>query len=296
MIRKPNFFIIGAPKCGTTSLASWLSKHPNIYVSPIKEPHFYNTDLNCVKIRDPKEYEQLFRGASEQHMAVGEASVFYLFSQVAVPRIEVEHPDARYIVMVRNPIEMAYSLWEQQVFAGEEHISDFEEAWHLSEERSARRAITRWTREPKLLDYKSVCRLGEQLQRLFNVVPKDRVLVLVLDDIKTDPRSQYLRVLDFLGVPDDGRREFAVHNPAKERRWPALRRTVQFVLAVRRRLGIPRLNTGVLSKLDKLNTRYRPRPPLPRSIRRAMVEYFKDDVRLLGQLIGRDLSHWLNED
>ena len=295
-MRKPNFFIIGAPKCGTTSLASWLSEHPNIYMSPIKEPHFYNTDLRDVRIRDPKEYERLFRGASDKHIAVGEASVFYLFSKVAVPRIEKEHPGARYIVMVRNPIDMAYSLWDQFVFSGVEHISSFEEAWRLSEERAAGRAALPWTRDPRLLDYKSVCRLGEQVERLLNVVPKERVLVVILDDMKADPRSQYLRVLDFLGVPDDGRTEFPVHNPAKERRWPGLGRAVQMFLTARRRLGLPGFNTGLLSKLDKLNTRYRPRPPLSPNMRRAMADYFRDDVRLLGQMIERDLSHWLQQD
>lgn len=293
---KPNFFIIGAPKCGTTSLASWLSEHPNIYMSPIKEPHFYNTDLRDVRIRDPEEYERLFMGARAEHVAVGEASVFYLFSKVAVPRIEREHPQARYIVIVRNPIEMAYSLWDQFLFSGQEHIRSFEDAWRLSDERAAGRAVTRWTRDARLLDYKSVCRLGEQVRRLLSIVPRERVLILVLDDIKVDPRSQYLKVLGFLGVPDDGRREFPVHNPAKERRWPILNRAVKAYWDIQRKLRIPALRTGLLKKLDELNTRYRPRPPLPSSLRREMAEYFRDDVCLLGELIERDLSYWLNED
>ena len=146
-MKKPNFFIIGAPKCGTTSLAAWLAEHPNIYMSPIKEPHFFCSDFNVVIIPNEAEYYRLFKKAGDQHMAVGEASTSYLYSQVAVPRIERELPGAKYIVMVRNPVEMAYSLHEEFVFLGAEHIHDFEMAWRLSPKRRAGRIVSRWCSE-----------------------------------------------------------------------------------------------------------------------------------------------------
>jgi len=296
-VKKPNFFIIGAPKCGTTSLAAWLSEHPNIYMSPLKEPHFYNTDLgNCKLTR--REYELLFHGATDKHKAVGEASTSYLFSRVAVPRIEKELPGSRYIVMIRNPVDMAYSFHEELVTLGYEHIKDFAKAWQLSEERAKGRAVTQWCHEPKLLDYKSVCRLGEQLERLFKIVPRERVLVLVLDDVKENPRREYLKVLNFLGVSDDGRTEFPVYNPAKERRWPWLRRAVLAMgrasRSVKKALGIPTVRgTGILNRIDKLNIRYRPRPPMPPELRAEITEYFRDDVLLLSRLLDRDFSTWL---
>ena len=83
-MKKPNFFIIGAPKCGTTSLASWVSEHPSVYMSPLKEPDYFHANE---KIGSLKEYEQLFEGAGPEHITVGEASVRYLYSQVAVPNI-----------------------------------------------------------------------------------------------------------------------------------------------------------------------------------------------------------------
>ena len=203
-MKKPNFFIIGAPKCGTTSLAAWLSEHPNVYMSPVKEPNFYNADLGNHELTR-REYELLFKKATANHKAVGEASTSYLFSQVAVSRIEQEFAGkVQYIVTVRNPIDMAHSFYEELVVLGYEHIKEFSKAWQLSEERSKGHAVTRLCHEPKLLDYKSVCKLGEQVERLFRIVPRDRVLVLVLDDVKANPRGEYLKVLDFLGVPDDG--------------------------------------------------------------------------------------------
>ena len=85
-VRKPNFFIIGAPKCGTTSLATWLSGHPNVFMSAVKEPHFFNTDDRRF-ISTLEAYENLFRAASSDHCAVGEASVWYLSSTEAVRNI-----------------------------------------------------------------------------------------------------------------------------------------------------------------------------------------------------------------
>lgn len=296
-MKKPNFFIIGAPKCGTTSLATWLADHPEIYMSPVKEPGFFSADLGQDKLTR-REYEMLFRDAPDESKAIGEASTSYLFSKVAVPAIEREIAGARYIVMVRNPIDMAYSLHEQQIVLGNEHIKDFAKAWALSEERARGQKVTSWCREPKLLDYKSVCRLGEQLQRLFRTVPQGRVLVVVLDDVKENPRREYLRVLRFLGVSDDGRTEFPVYNSAKSRQWPALRKAVLVVdkvsHSVKRALGIPTIwGTGILHRLDSLNLRYRPRPPMPPELRAELAEYFRDDVALLSRLLERDLSDWL---
>lgn len=297
-MKKPNFFIIGAPKCGTTSLAAWLAEHPNIYMSPVKEPHFFCTDLQYINIHNLHDYLLLFKGASKEHKAVGEASTCYLFSKTAVPNIEKELPGSRYIVMIRNPVDMAYSLHEQQLFSGYEHIKDFAQAWRLSEERAQGRKVTKWCRDPKLLDYKSVCKLGEQLERLFRIVPRDRVLVLVLDDIKENPRREYLKVLDFLGVPDDGRTTFPIYNPAKERRWPRLQKVV-FTMSkisprIKKALGIPtNWGIGIFTALDKINIRYRPRPPMPPALRAELVEFFRSDIQLLSQLLDRDFSEWL---
>ncbi len=295
-MKKPNFFIIGAPKCGTTSLAAWLAEHPNIYMSPVKEPHFYNADLGNAKITR-HEYELLFTIATNDHKAIGEASTSYLFSRVAVPSIEKELPNSRYIVMVRNPVDMAYSCHEQLFFLGYENIKDFAEAWRLSEERAKGCAVSPWCHEPKLLDYKSVCCLGGHLERLFHSVPRERVLVLVLDDVKANPRREYLKVLDFLDVSDDGRLGFPVKNTAKERHWLWLQKAVQGVgktsATVKEWLGIPRTKgTGFLQAINRKNTKYRRRTPLSNDLRRELIHYFEQDIRLLSHLLDRDLSMW----
>jgi Sulfotransferase domain len=132
--RKPNFFILGAPKCGTTSMAEWLRTHPNIFVSPNKEPNFFNTH-DGPRLYTSDQYEALFRGANDEHVAVGEASALYLSSSEAVINIMRYKPDARFIVMVRNPAEMAPSYHAELVLHGAENVKDFVTAWHLQESR-----------------------------------------------------------------------------------------------------------------------------------------------------------------
>lgn len=297
MSKKPNFFIIGAPKCGTTSLAAWLAEHPNIYLSPIKEPFYFSHDIRHQWIHTWDQYLRLFESASSEHTAVGEASTSYLFSKVAVPTIEQRLPGARYIVMLRNPVDMAYALHEQQLRVFHENLSDFVQAWYLASKRRSGRQVPPGCPDPVLLDYPAWCRLGEQLKRLYTVVPRERVLVLVLDDVKKNPRREYLRVLDFLGVPDDGRQVFPVHNPAREWRWSwfgkALRGLSRGVAWAKHVKGVlPRRNLGVIRKLEAIGTRRRPRRPLPAEFRAELERYFAEDIQLLEELLGRDLSFW----
>lgn len=289
---RPNFFILGAPKCGTTSLASWLGEHPKIYMSPTKEPHFFNTDDKHPGVPTQALYEQLFSGAQASHQAIGEASVWYLYSQTAVTNIEAYSRDARYVVCLRNPTEMAYSLHEQQVVNGIEHITNFQDAWHQSEARMRGESVTRVCQEPQHLAYQTVCKLGTQLERLLNSVERERVLPLLLDDLREAPRQEYLRVLRFLQIEDDGRTTFEVHNTAKERRWPLLQRAILVVGGVKRRLGIQQ-GLGILSGLDRKNLRHRPRLPMGPSMRKELQSHFQPDIKRLSGLLGRDLSHWL---
>lgn len=290
---KPNFFIIGAPKCGTTSLAVWLAAHPNVFVSPVKEPHHFNIDFGNNYVRSSHQYERLFSAANRNHVAVGEGSVWYLYSEKAVPRILEYNPYAQFIVLLRNPVDMACSLHEQQVFAGNESETSFERAWTIQKERFTGLAIPRLCPDRRLLLYGSACQLGQQLERLYENVSKKKVLTLVLDDIQENPRREYLRVLRFLGVPDDGRKDFRVENSAKVRHSLLAHKAIKLMNGVRRGFRMPRLGTGVMGRLDRLNRRSRSRDPLTPEMRLHLLAYFEKDVETLGQLLGRDLSGWL---
>ena len=294
---EPNFFILGAPKCGTTSMATWLSQHPNIYMSPWKEPKYFDRDLKTRFRLSREAYLTLFDNAGEQHHAVGEATVWYLYSREAVPAIERELPGARYIVMLRNPVDMAYALHEQCTSSGNEHVRDFDKAWRLSPLRRKGLVARPWLVEPRRLDYQAVCSLGDQMRRLFGSIHRERVLTLILDDLRADPSREYRRVLQFLNVPDDGRRDFPVHNPAKRVRWqaaqPLLAAAKKGERIVRSRLGLPAAHSQFLQDLGMKNRVARPRPPMAPELRAELQEFFAPDIALLSDILQRGLSHWL---
>lgn len=291
-MKKPNFFILGAPKCGTTSLAAWLSEHPHIYMSPVKEPHFFNDDSTYNATSSIEQYEKFFSAVTASHLAIGEASVWYLYSSSAVPNIERYSPRARYIVCLRNPVEMAISLHEQSVVSGFEHINNFEDAWSLNENRLNGESVTRLCLEPRNLAYNYACRIGDQLERLLTRVDSRRVRVVLLDDIKEDPKQEYGKTLSFLGVDDDNRSDFSVHNSAKELRSRFFRKSVLATGQLKRRLGI-NIGFGLLNRLNNANIRHRPREPISPAVRNQLELYFRADIEKLARILDRDLSHWL---
>src|SRR5258708_5345567 len=132
----PNFFIIGAPKCGTTALCKYLRENPRIFISTPKEPKYFDFDLSYPVKMNREAYLALFSKADPRFQsAIGEASTSYLFSTRAVPEILKFNPGAKFIVMLRNPVELVQGWHNQCIIAGQEDILDFEEAWRAESER-----------------------------------------------------------------------------------------------------------------------------------------------------------------
>jgi hypothetical protein len=290
-VRRPNFFIVGAPKCGTTSLWSWLRTHPSIFMSHAKEPNFFNSDDN-LGISSLTEYEDLFRDACVSHAAVGEASVWYLSSPVAVHNILRFEPEARFIVLLRNPIEMAVAVHSQMLISGRENVTDFRTAWALQSERRQGRRVPAFSWPQRIFLYGEVCLLGAQLDRLLAATKKNTVLPILLDDIRENSRREYIRVLDFLGLSDDGRHHFPAENRAMRLRWPWLARSQFVIEQLKRKLRI-NVNLSLLRGVSAANVVTAKRPGLDQETFEDLREYFARDVDLLGKLIGRNLQSWM---
>lgn len=274
----PNFFILGAPKCGTTALAKWLEGHPQVFMSAIKEPHFHSTDLSNRTITDRRQYERLFRSAGPQHKAVGEASTWYLVSQEAVPNIEEFCPGARYIVMTRDPVEMAYSLYQHNYRVLYEDQSTFEEAWYLQGRRARGDCIPKTCKEPFFLQYQAACSLGSLLERLYDSVDSDRVLHISMQALRYDPGSEYRRVQKFLGVQDENRVKFYSVNVGRTHKSRMLQRALRFGGRVRKSLGIQR-GLGLM----KLNEREVTKQKLSEEFRRELDSVFaRERLKLQG--------------
>ena len=300
---QPNFFIVGAPKCGTTALSEYLREHPQVFVSQPKEPHYFCADFDYYYAPGEcrlEHYLRLFDDAGEQHRAVGEASVWYLYSAAAVPAIREFDPRARIIAMVRNPLEMVPSLHSQMHYMLDEDVGDLEEAWRLQDERAEECCVPESCRVPEFLQYGPAASLGAQVARLHESVPSDQLLVIPIDDLRADPGAVYRRALGFLDVPDDGRASFPPVNQNKAHRAKALARLTQrpprqlmrAAQGVKRTIGVERL--GVLDRVRARNRVVRGRGSVDPAFRSELTAYYRDDVALLGDLLGRDLSGWLD--
>jgi len=290
-LKRPNFFIIGAPKCGTSSLAAWLGEHPQAFMSEPKEPSFFDTDNELGVAKTLTQYLRIFENAKDDHLAVGEASVGYLFSQVAVRNIIEFNPSAKFIVLLRNPLEMVVSLHGEMYWAGWECIEDFETAWRVRNVRGfGRGQVGPFCSDLRFIQYENACKLGEQVDRLLKTVDAKSVLFIFLEDIKLSPSHEYRRVLDFLEVPYDGKSEFTVHNPSKRERNQLIRHARLYFHIIKRKLGIPFPPMRMLKAI--FVSKYKS-PPLRAEFRQELIEVYRDDVMLLSSLLGRDLSHWL---
>lgn len=292
-VRRPDFFIVGAPKSGTTSLAHYLNGHPEISMSRPKEPHFFCTDFHMGDARTLPEYLECFRDADELDLAVGEASASYLASEVAIRNILDFNSEARFIAMIRNPVVASYAFFGELRWNGQESAIDFERAWELQEARRHGEQIPAACREPCWLQYRHSFLLGEQLARLLHVAGRDRLHVVVFDDFVADTRVCYREVLAFLGVPDDGRREFPVLNRSKAARSRLLSLALYWLGRSKQALGLPKFNLGFAKGLLRLNSYESPREPLSPVFLEHVIDAFREDVHLLERLLDRDLTHWI---
>jgi hypothetical protein len=301
MAGKPNFFIVGAPKCGTTALYEYLRPHPNIFMSKVKEPHFFANDLGTYPyVKTLEDYTELFAGSTEKHLRVGEASVYYLRSSTAIANIHAFNPAAKIIAMFRNPVDMVHSLHSQLLYWSEETVGDFEAAWHLQERRRHGIDLPPTCREPFLVQYAQVGQFGTQTERLLSIFPPAQVKLILYDDFAASPSQIYSEAMDFLEIPHDHRTEFPRINDNKRAglTWlrdlirkppPALRNTYRSLKQTVGGGGIAALK----EKLVDLNTVKERRSPLSPEFRAELVATFRDEVARLSRILNRDLSHWV---
>jgi hypothetical protein len=297
---RPNFFLVGAPKCGTSAVAYYLREHPSVFMSWPKEPLFFCEDFPGARVvKEWQDYAELFEAAPSDAAVVGEASAMYLYSSVALERIRSHSPDARIIAMVRSPIELVQAFHAQLLYSLTEDVADLGTAWSLQAARREGRNLPPRCVEPAFLQYARVGMLGRQIARLYSVFPADQVLVLRLEDLARDARAVYLEVLEFLGVEDDGRRSFEPVNETSAHKSNLISRLTQrpperlvgAARAVKSAIGLK--NASFLDPIRRLNSRRAVRERLAPAIRRDMVSTFRADVEELSRLLNQDLSHWL---
>ncbi len=294
----PDFVIVGAPKCGTTAIHTTLRQHPQLFLSGIKEPHYFARDFpRRREVETIEDYDHLFTTAQATQLR-GEASAHYLSSKEATAAILQRRSDAKFIAVVRNPVSMFVSWHNECVKNLDEDQQDPEQAWVLQEERALGRRVPRLCKEPAFLQYKTICSLGAQIQALFRLVPEHQRLVIVFDDIERRPRQVYKQIVDFLGIEDDGRHDFVRENVFARPKSALVARIVRFAHlnpgAKKLRIWLkPILNDhGIrpIAWLIESNLKSAAKPDLSTGFRLELEAAFAPDIKLLSRLLGRDLG------
>lgn len=299
-MRHPDFFIVGAPKCGTTALYHFLNQHPEIYLPGAKELHFFGSDLDLRVVRpNRKQYLSLFADVRDEKR-VGEASVWYLYSKKAAAEIKQIYPSADIIIMLRNPVEMLYSLHSQFLYNGNEDISDFRLALDAENDRKRGLRIPKSVIHVPGLFYRETVKYAEQVERYFRVFGKEHVHVIIYDDFARDAAEIYCKTCDFLGVANDFAPEVSVINPNKKVRSAVLRRFLTRPPSWSRKVGrllIPRyFRDNMKRTLSQLNMQYISRAPMEAELRRKLMREFISDVEKLSALLDKDLSRWCRHE
>jgi len=312
---QPNFFLVGAAKAGTTSLYNYLAQHPQIFMSPIKEPHFLADEIRAeyfadehrekialweaelrVYLRGPmserfpsgpvadwQDYLKLFRGAGECR-AIGEASPCYLWSKTAPRNMATRFPGAKIIVMLRNPVERAFAQHLHTLSVAKAPMSFSE---HVD--------MALGSTSPKIGEFYPFLEFGfygQQLRRYCDWFPGERIRVFLYENYLRDPSGLLLEIFRFLDVdetfvPDMSER----HMQSRVPRWFGVRQWL-------RRSGLwqsasQRLGADLRRTLRPMVFRPRAGMALDTADRARMVEFYRAEILDLASLLEMDLSSWL---
>ena len=295
-MKRPDFFIVGAFKAGTTALYEYLRAHPQIFMSVPKEPMYFGADLTPRYRRmSEAEYLALFRTAREDQRA-GEASPWYLYSSSAATEIRTFEPGASAIIMLRNPVDVMYSQHSQLVFNQREDLTEFAAALAAEPDRIAGRRIPPDAIRPEALFYRRSVRFPEQVRRYLDVFGRDAVHFVVFDDLVADAAGVYRSTLDFLGVDSSHPLDASVYNPNRAARSGRVQRAIFAPPPALRglfgRLRRIQLLHRVRDALVNANSRPAERARMDPALRAALTAEFAPQVAELGEIIGRDLSAW----
>lgn len=256
-------------------------------MSTKKEPFYFDFDIKSRVPLSLDQYESFFCDANDQHTIVAEASTRYLQSKVAVSEIVRYAPSAKFVVMLRNPVDMAYALHSQALATGGETVADFWQAWQLQEIRARGLEIPAGCPDKQLLQYSDICSTGDQLERVYKTVGSGKVHVIFLDDMERSPEAEYSNLLSFLELPEDNFTDFRVYNKAKKARYQHVQRLLKRAADVKIALGI-KWRPGI----SRLNRIEQERPKLDQNTRRLLQEHFLPQIEKIEELISRDLHHW----
>ena len=316
--QSPFAFIVGAPRCGTTTLASFLQQHPDVCFSAVKEPHFFSHDevaaLSGDALRQAIEHEyweRFFGHCEGEPKLYAEGSATYLYAAERMAPILETWPNARFVIALRDPISMLPSLHARLLVTGDETIRDFPTAWAMIGDRANGKSVPKRAVDPRWLRYDWAGQLGHNVERFMAAVGRERCHIILFDDLAADPQGTYREMCRFLGIEPWAGTQFEVQRINKTIRIGWLQRLLKRPpKAIRTALAGDKFHMRekkvgtsesrglaaifrVRKHLLEWNKVEARRQPLDPGVRQQIIERLRDDVILLSKVIDRDLSHWL---
>ena len=303
---KPNLFIVGQPKTGTTALHQFLGQHPEIYMSSIKEPHFFCADFHLESdraygkqrfydFRSESAYLQLFSKAKNVKIA-GESSTNYLYSQVAAEKIYNFNPDAKIIIVLREPAKFLYSLHSHYVKFTEENEPDFLTASALETKRKQEEALSPRVTSPSYLYYSQRVQYYQQVKRYCDRFKPEQIKVIIFEEFKSANERIFREVLDFLGVEPNFTPEYSAINVNKEVKFKAINNLINNHLAksISKNLLSQEFNDFVRDNVvEKLLWHQAPKAKIPEEIKLQLMQQYQPEVAKISELLQLDLlSKW----
>lgn len=286
-----NFFIVGAPKCGSTSLFHALPRHPMITFGRAKEPHAFIGRLTLRGKTSMEAYQKLYDFESE-FKVFGDASIMHLYSPDAAGKIAQYNPEAKILIMLREPEDFIVSYHHEQVYNGVENDASLDVCWDLSENRRQGKDIPVGCPDARLLDYTEIARFDEQVERFLDVFGKDQVRVGFLADIKKTPDLFIERLLEFLEVHQSPDILLEQHASAKTHKRSSVRNVIRvlshpYVLSAWKKLRSVLGISGRLKLLHRIkvaNTVSGEKAKIPPQLRETIRKHYADSWNRLNNL------------
>lgn len=299
---KPNLFIVGQPKSGTTALHQFLGQHPEIFMSSIKEPHFFCSDFHLESdraygkqrffdFRNESAYLQLFAKAEGAKIA-GESSTNYLYSQVAAEKIHNFNPDAKIIIILREPAKFLYSLHSHYVKFTEENETDFLTALALETERKQEKNVSSRVTTPSYLYYSQRVQYYQQVKRYYDRFDASKIKVIIFEEFKSENELIYQEILEFLGVESSFTPQYDAVNVNKEVKLKAINNLVNnpLIKNITKNLLSQEFNEFVRDNIvEKFLWHQAPKATMPEEIRTNLMQQYQPQVEQIADLIGVDL-------
>lgn len=290
----PHFLIVGAPKCGTTSLDFYLSQHPDINMAE-KEMHYFGKDLNYKYDRPTLEHYQSFFKADGLN---GESSVWYLYSDSILEELSSLGIQPKIIIMARNPVELAYSLHSQNIVDANEDVTSFEKALELEESRTKGENLPKDVDPVRSVFYTEAADIYSRVLKFQNHFGKDNVFVGLQEDLKKDPDTFLKKLEQFLELSEFKNYDFTKQNENKSVKNKSINHLIKKagksqIALFRIIIPFKSVRKKIVDKIYFGNLSPATREPLKESTRLQLENTFRKNTKLLNSIIEPDIQHWI---